>query len=213
MRIAILGAAGQTGLALITEALARGHEVIALARNPERIASDDPRVARRRADAFDAASVVAGLAGADAVVTTVGKLDLRDKRVNLNTAAHAAVLEGMAAHGVRRLVAISSFGAARGVVRKGIRRKIYLFLRRKYYGDMHAMELQVLAARDLAVTVVRAPMLDNGPAEGRYQIETDRHRLPRGTRVSRADLARFILEDLEQPRHAGQTVALANPPA
>lgn len=213
MRIAILGAAGRTGRALVAEALARGHEVIALARSPEKVESRDPRVTRRRADAFERDSVVAGLAGADAVITTVGKLDLRDKRVNLSTAAHAAVLEGMAAHGIARLVAISSLGAARGVKRKGIRRNLYLFFRRKYYGDMHEMERQVLAAPGRVVTVVRAPMLDDRPAEGRFEVETDPMKLPRGLHVSRADLARFILDDLEQPRHAGGIVALANPPA
>jgi putative NADH-flavin reductase len=212
MRIAILGAAGQTGRALIAEALRRGHEVIALARDPDRVESRDPRVTRRRADAFDRASVVAGLAGADAVVTTVGKLDLRDKRVNLSTAAHAAVVEGMAAHGVGRLVAISSLGAAKGVNRKGIRRNLYLWFRRRYYGDMHEMEKQVLAARGAGATVVRAPMLDNGPAEGRFELVTDPLRLPRGLHVSRADLARFILDELERPVHPGAIVALANPP-
>jgi len=212
MRIAILGAAGKTGTVLIAEALRRGHEVIALARSPDKVASADPRVTKRRADAYEPASVVAGLAGADAVVTTVGKLDLRDKRVDLSTAAHAAVLDGMASHGIGRLVAISSVGAAQGVKRKGIRRNLYLFFRRKYYADMHEMEQQVLAAPGRAATVVRAPMLDNGPAEGRFELELDERRLPRGLRVSRADLARFILDDLERPQHAGRIVALANPP-
>lgn len=213
MRIAILGAAGQTGKALIAEALRRGHEVIGLARRPEKIAEANPRVEKRRADAFDRDTVMAGLRGAEAVITTVGKLDLRDKRINLSTAAHRNVLDGMAAHGIRRLVAISSLGAARGVKRKGIRRNIYMFLRRRYYGDMHDMEKMVLAAPGRDVTVVRAPMLDNGPVEGRFELELDEHQLPRGLHVSRADLARFILDDIEQGRHAGKTVALANPPA
>ena len=42
MRITILGAAGQTGGALITECLRRGHSVIALARSPDKISTVDP---------------------------------------------------------------------------------------------------------------------------------------------------------------------------
>lgn len=212
MKVAILGAAGQTGRVLVEECLRRGHGVIALARDPARVAGSDARIERRRADAFERDSVVAGLAGADAVITTVGKINLRDKRVDLSTAAHRHVLEGMRAHGIRRLIAISSLGALQGVRRPGIRRNLYLYFRRKYYGDMREMEKMVLAEPGLSATVVRAPMLDNGPAEARFELQPDERALPRGIKVSRADLARFILDELDEPRCAGRVIALANPP-
>ncbi len=208
MNIAILGASGETGTQLIEQALARGHNIIGLARTPENIAFADPRVTKRQADGFDADSVVAGLAGADAVITTVGKKNLADKRFNLSTAAHAAVLAGMQQHGIRRLLAISSTGAAQ-IKRDGIRRNIYLFLRRKYYGDMHAMEQQVLAA-GVDATVLRAPFLVNGPAEQRYNIILEES-YPNGSKVSRADLAQFALDAIEQGTYIGQVVAIANP--
>ena len=142
----------------------------------------------------------------------MGKLDLRDKRISLSTAAHAHVLEGMRAHGITRLVAISSLGALQGVSRKGIRRNLYLYFRRKYYGDMHDMEKMVIAAPGIRATVIRAPMLNNGPAETRFELQLDERALPRGLKLSRADLASFILDDLEKNQHAGKIVALANPP-
>jgi putative NADH-flavin reductase len=211
MRIAILGAAGQTGRELIAEALRRGHAVIGLARQPEKIAAGDPRVTRRRADAFDRASVIEGVSGADAVITALGKRALRDPRVDLNTVGHRNVLEAMNAHGIRRLIVISSFGAAQGVRRNGIRRKIYLFLRRRYYRDMHDMEGIVLAERTINSTIVRAPMLDNGPVEGRYEVVAGNY-LPAGLHISRADLVRFVLDVLDQRQYPGTIVALANPP-
>ena len=79
MKIAILGASGKTGTVLIERALANGHEVIAIARTPDKIASNDPRVIKRQGDAYDEASVVVALEGAEAVITTVGKTDLKDK--------------------------------------------------------------------------------------------------------------------------------------
>lgn len=212
MKIAVLGAAGKTGRVLIEECLRRGHEVIALARSPENIDNTDPRVQRRRADAFERDSVLAGLAGADAVITSVGKTDLRDKRVNLSTAGHRHVLDGMRAHGISRLVVISSLGALLGVRRPGIRRNLYLYFRRRYYGDMHEMEKMVLAEPGIRASVVRAPMLDNGPAEARFELQPDERALPRGSRVSRSDLARFLLDEIEKPQHTGRIVALANPP-
>ena len=211
MKIAIIGASGQTGTELIRESLARGHEVIGVARTPENIAFDDPRVTARAGDAFDRQSMVLGVAGADAVITTIGKRNLLDKRYTLNTEGHANVVAGMREHGIRRMVPISSFGAARGVKRKGIRRNVYLFLRRKYYGDMNDMEQQVLSS-GLDVTVVRAPMLHNRDARHAYEV-VEGNRLPAGLNISRADLAHFILDELENDRHVNRIVALADAPA
>ncbi len=207
MIIAILGAGGMTGERLIVEALKRGHDVIGIARTPANIKGDAARVTRRAGDAFDRASVIAGLAGADAVITTVGKRDLLDKRVNLNTAAHQNVIDGMRRHGIKRLVAISSFGAALDFTRPGLRRKIYLYLRRAYYGDMQAMERMVLGA-GLDGVVVRSPMLYNTPARGAFEIEHDRN-IPGGRTLSREDLAAFCLDCVEKPDHVGHVVSVA----
>ncbi len=208
MRIAIVGASGKTGKPLIEESLARGHDVIAIARSLEKIAFDDPRIEKRQGDGFDEASIVKALAGADAVITTVGKTDLRDKRVNLSTAAHRAVVAGMREHGIKRLVAISSIGAAQGVKRKGLRRNIYLFLRRKYYRDMYLME-QELNNSGLDVTVLRAPALYDGPSKKDYRVMQDENYL-NVLRISREDIAHFILDDMEKGTWANKTIAVAD---
>jgi uncharacterized protein YbjT (DUF2867 family) len=155
MLIAILGAAGKTGATLTAEALRRGHSVIAMARTPERIALVDVHLTKRRADALDGESVVAGLAGADAVITSIGALDLSDKHDKLSTTGHRHVLDGMQAHGIRRLVVISSLGALQGVKRKGLLRRLFNHLRRRYYADIRQMEIVVLAEPGISSTVVR----------------------------------------------------------
>jgi putative NADH-flavin reductase len=208
MKIAIVGASGQTGKPLIEEALARGHEVIAIARTPAKLSIDNPRVTVRAGDAFDEASIVAALEGADAVITTVGKTDLRDKRYNLSTAAHRSVMAGMRAHGIKRLLVISSIGAAQGIKRKGMRRNIYLWLRRKYYLDMFQME-EELAASGLDVTILRAPMLYDGPAKHDYFVMEDENYFD-VLKISRADLAHFLLEDLESGRWINRRIAISD---
>lgn len=208
MRVAILGAAGKTGKWLIQEALEHDYDVIAIARTPENIDFDDPRVIKRQGDGFDEQSVVDALEGADAVITTVGKTDIRDKRINLSTAAHRAVMAGMRKHGIRRLLAISSVGAAQGIKRKGLRRNLYLFLRRKYYGDMYQMEKEIEAS-GLDATVLRAPMLYNGPRNDNYRVleEEDYYELQR---LSRADLAHFLIEEMTANKWNRRTIAIAD---
>jgi len=208
MKIAILGAGGMTGERLIAEALKRGHSVIGLARTPANIKGDPARVEKIFGDGFDRNSVIAGLKGADAVITTIGKRDLFDKRYWLNTEAHRNVLDGMMQHSIKRLVAISSFGAALDMTRPGIRRKIYLYLRRRYYGDMQEMERMVIGA-GLEGVVVRAPMLYNTPPKAAYFVEKDRN-VAGGRSVSRDDLAVFVLDCAEKPDYVGHVVSLAD---
>ncbi len=208
MKIAIVGASGQTGAHLMERALERGHEVIAVARSPQKIERTDARLDVRKADAFDRDSIIQGLAGADAVVTTIGKTDLSDKRIDINTTGHSNVLAGMKANGIKRLIAISSFGAARNVKRPGLRRKIYLFLRRKYYGDMRKMEGIVLDG-GVDATVLRAPMLHERPPKNDY-LKTNDGSLPQGVAISRADLATFIMDELDANEHVGEVVAVAD---
>jgi uncharacterized protein YbjT (DUF2867 family) len=152
--------------------------------------------------------VVAALAGAEVVITTVGKTNLRDKRVNLSTAAHQGVVAGMREHDIKRLLVISSVGAAQGVKRKGWQRKIYLYLRRKYYLDMFQMEQEVMAS-GLDVTMLRAPLLYDGPATGSYSIlETESYLNP--LRISRSDVAQFLIDESTANQWVNRTIAIAD---
>ena len=206
MKIAIVGASGQTGPCIIREALSRGHEVIAICRSPEKMPISDPKVEVRQADAYDAEAVKRAVEGADAVVTTVGATSLSEKGP-LNTAAHRNVMDAMTAHGQERIIAISSFGAAR-VKRKGIRRNIYLWIRRKYYRDMTQME-EMVAAEWPSATILRAPTLHNRPPVQSY-ITTVDGTLPNGLSLSRVDLAHYILEALEKDLDRGKIVAIVD---
>ena len=208
MRVAILGAAGQTGTALVAQALAAGHEVIGIARTPENIAGSDPRIAKRFGDAYDEASIIAALEGADAVITTVGKTNLKEKRIDLSTAAHRAVVKGMHKYGIRTLLVISSIGAAQGVKRKGLVRKLYLFFRRKYYGDMYLMEQEVMAS-GLDVLVLRAPILVDEPVTGDCRVLESEDYLQR-LQISRTDLAKFLIAELTERRWVNRVIAIAD---
>ncbi len=208
MKLAIVGASGQTGQQITREALGRGHDVLALARSPQKIDQQDPRLEIRPADVFDPPSLQTGLAGADAIITSVGKTDLRDKRSDFNTKSHQNVLDAAIANEVRRLIVISSFGAARNVKRKGIRRNIYLFLRRKYYDEMQQMESLVLGS-SLNTTVVRAPMLHNRPPRNDWLLTNDGS-LPAGLAISRSDLAHYLLDEVENSENISRIVAIAD---
>ena len=70
MKVALIGASGQGGSRLLAELSRRGHQVTAIARNPEKI-SELPGVTAVKGDAFDKAGLVALIKGHDAVISAV----------------------------------------------------------------------------------------------------------------------------------------------
>ncbi|WP_285018061.1 NAD(P)-dependent oxidoreductase [Novosphingobium sp. fls2-241-R2A-195] len=70
MKIAVLGASGRAGSEITKEAAVRGHEVLAIARNPEKIATGE-RITAATGDASDPASLAVLIAGSDAVISAL----------------------------------------------------------------------------------------------------------------------------------------------
>src|SRR5256885_3696232 len=68
MKVALIGATGFVGSAVLKELLQRGHEVVALVRDPAKLAAQ-PRLQAVQADVLDAAAVQRAVAGAGAVVS------------------------------------------------------------------------------------------------------------------------------------------------
>ncbi|BBU59518.1 3-beta hydroxysteroid dehydrogenase (plasmid) [Mameliella alba] len=69
-KIALIGASGNAGSRILKELSDRGHQVTAIARNPEKIAAL-PGVTAAAGDAQDAASLAGMVQGHDAVISSV----------------------------------------------------------------------------------------------------------------------------------------------
>jgi len=108
--LAITGATGFVGSAVLTEALTQGHTVRALARREQA-----PRAGVEwvRGDLGDEAALAALVAGADAVVHVAGLTNTPDPAqfAVANVTGTANVLAAMKGAGVRRLVFVSSLSA------------------------------------------------------------------------------------------------------
>ena len=75
MRVTVLGATGATGSLVVPAALAAGHEVTVLVRDPARLRDVDPAVHVEVGDARDPESAARAVAGAEAVISTIGTRD------------------------------------------------------------------------------------------------------------------------------------------
>jgi putative NADH-flavin reductase len=69
MKIALIGATGFVGTAVLNEALSRGYQVTAIARNTDKITISNPNLVLKQADAYDVGELKEAIAGNDVVVS------------------------------------------------------------------------------------------------------------------------------------------------
>jgi uncharacterized protein YbjT (DUF2867 family) len=195
MRLVIFGANGQTGRLLTRQALDAGHSTVAVTRRPDGFPFADPALTVLGADVHDPEALVHVVAGADAVLSTLGVPFTREP-VDTYSAGTTNIVAAMQSTGVRRLVVVSSTGAyhypgrtrapfALRLVEPVITRTIG----KTVYDDMRRMET-IVRDSGLDWTVVRPSGLFDLQYVTEYLAgEVD----PVGAYTSRSDLANYLL--------------------
>jgi putative NADH-flavin reductase len=211
MKLTILGATGATGTCLTSQALAGGHEVTAVVRDPSRLAVPaQPRLRTVTADVMDPASITPAIADADAVISAVGPRGTGPTTVIQDSVR--SIIAAMDKTGTRRLLQVSgSVVADQGespylrYLLKPLARRTFL---RHVCADMRRGEDEIRES-NLDWTIFRPPALTGKPATGAYRTAIDRN-LPHGFTVSRADLAACMLARLDDPAVVHRHVSIAS---
>jgi uncharacterized protein YbjT (DUF2867 family) len=162
-------------------------------------------------DALDARAVSAAVAGADAVIETLGTLT--DPRTmlwgtRLFSDATRILVDAMQARGLKRLVAVTGLGAGDSRGRLGLLydNLIFPLALKRIYDDKDVQE-QMIRASGLEWTIVRPGLLRNGPATGRARALTDPKDWSTGG-ITRADVAAFLVREAFERRYVQQTPLL-----
>lgn len=205
--LALLGGTGGTGRLLIDEALESGYQLRVLARDPAKVHRQDPRLTVVQGDARDPEAVTRLLDGADAVLSALGPA--RGEAAGVLTRAADNLVSAMPTAGIRRLIVLTGAGVRDpGDRPKLVDRVFRTLLERLQPALLRDSEEYVQRVRGSGLdwTVVRAPMLTDGPARAvRVGLVGDI-----GPRVSRASVARFMLEQLGSDRYSRQAPALSH---
>jgi putative NADH-flavin reductase len=210
MNITVFGATGGTGTALVEQALAAGHEVTAVVRDPARMkVAPHPRLRVVAADVMDPASIAPALAGTDAAVNTVGPHGLG--RTTIQQDSVRSILQAMQQVGARRLLHISGSSTVDDGESWYMRFPVKPLARATFLGnsctDMRGAE-SLIRASDMEWTIFRPPALNSKPPRG-YRTAIDRN-LPHGFSVTRADLAACMVAMLPEPTIVHHHVGVAN---
>ena len=204
MNIAIFGANGATGRLLTHHSLAAGHTVTTLLRTPATFPYRD-RVTVVQGSAFHFDDVARTINGADVVFSALGaKSPLRNENV-LPRAIPLIVKAMQQSPSTKRIVALGSAGALPDSLSKQpawrrwiVQNIVYTYLL-KWPVYEQTVQYIALQSSGLDWTMVMPPMLTNGPARGNLRI--DGEALPRNaTSISRADVAAFIFQQIEDPK-------------
>lgn len=208
-RILVLGATGGTGRHVAAQAAAMGCEVTALVRSPDKLPSTDRPLRAMRGDIRNDSQVVRGaFAGQHAVISVLG-VGPSFKSSGLIAEAAPVIVAAMRQHGVRRLIFTSAFGV--GPTWQDIPFLPRLFaktLLRDVYADKAAGE-HVIRNSDLDWTIVYPAGLTNAPPTGTARVG-EHLTLSGFPRVSRADVATVLLQQLNDPRFVGKGILVAN---
>jgi len=211
MKITVFGATGGIGGQVVAQGLDAGHKVTAVVRDSAAFGLAHPSLEVVTVPGLtDPEALRPALDGSQAVISGVGSRSR--KAGSVASSATRGILAAMEVSGVRRLVAVSA--APVGPVPAGesfaTRRILLPFitaLLRDTFADLAAMEDEIRRS-PMDWTVVRPPNLVNKPLTGAYRTCVGGN-VPRGSSISRADVAHLMLAVLDDPATIRQAVGIA----
>src|ERR1700694_4709281 len=195
-RVLIVGATGGTGRQLVAQALERGHAVTAFVRDPSALGVEHPRLHVMRGDVLDYPSVEAAMQAQEVVLCALGhKRFFQPTRILSEGTRN--ILQAMEAHGVRRLVCETALGIGDSAGRMGLSYTFFVipFILPFYFWDKTRQE-RLIAATTVNWVIVRPGALTDGPKRNRYTHGRRVGGVVRTVRISRADVADFMLNQM-----------------
>lgn len=211
MKVAIFGAAGRTGQELVHQALERGFDVVAYARDSQKIAINSPLLVKISGGLDNRGAIRTVIEGSDCVLSALGPIGQpSDEELSDGIANILSVMEEC---GVRRLIALSTTSAQDPQDEDSFRTKLRRDMIRKgrptSYEQIVAYS-QLIRNSDTDWTLVRiASILTNSALSKQvcagYMGKTRFH-----SKLSRANLAWFMLEQLHSMEYVRKAPALSD---
>ncbi|KAG0719881.1 Flavin reductase (NADPH) [Chionoecetes opilio] len=213
MKVAVIGATGQTGKEVVRQALQEGHAVTAVVRNPEKVTETHDNLKVVKGDVFDEASLTPVLAQQDAVVSCLG-FPRNPQPVTGYSKSMTAIVGAMRKSNISRIVTMTSwFTEPSSAAKLGfvVNWMLIPFLR-PVLTNMRQMEQHLeTSCQDINYTVVRPAGLKNSVLSGKemnveegFIVDTN----STFNTTSRSDVAAFMLSCLETATYDRKMLAV-----
>ncbi|WLP52854.1 NAD(P)-dependent oxidoreductase [Agrobacterium fabrum] len=195
-KIALIGASGNAGSRILKELSDRGHQVTAIARNPEKIAAL-PNVVAKKGDVFDQAALSELLKGHDAVISSV----------HFTASDPATLIEAVRASGVQRYLVVGGAGSLEIAPGQRVVDLPDFPAAYKAEATKGAEFLDKLKQEKQLDWTFLSPSAEFVPGErtGKFRIGKDNLLSNEaGSRISFEDYAIALVDEIEKPQHSRQ---------
>lgn len=208
MKITIIGASAGVGLATLKQSLANGHFVTALSTQTESI-PNHPNLIKTNGSATSITDLTKVMKDAEAVIVTIGT---KNKKPNtlFSDAAKALVEAGKLLEYHAPILIITGFGAGKSssYLSFFMRTIIRLFLKHQY--ENKTIMEEIIAKSDLNWEIVRPGILTDKPLTHNYKVLQHLFKGMKIGKISRADVADFLLKEAEHPKMLKKYPALSS---
>lgn len=196
--VLIFGASGRTGRHLIDQSLSAGHTVTAFVRDRRALSARHPKLHIVEGDVLNPDAVDAAMLGQRAVLSALGFSGRRGAENLLKATEN--IVAAMQKYRVYRLICLAPPPTKEGWVRRGLLGKLLSpFLQKSTVSPAWERQLDSIRGLPLEWVLVRPTLLTDELARGSYQVSVGWTEVPEG--ISRADVARFMLEQLQSRRY------------
>lgn len=210
MKVLVIGAGGKTGRLVVEQAVHAGHQVTALVHADEEHKNKEhfpDAVDLIHGDARNPSRLDQVMAGQHAVIDTIGG-STPFKKTDLEASSARVILDVMKRNNVKRLIVISVLGVGDSQDQTtGFYHHLLMpFFLRGALPDKANMEAEIEHS-GVDFVIVRPPVLSDSDATGNFYI------VPPGKiahKITRADLAQFLVDQLSSDTYLGQEVTIAN---
>ncbi|MFK8907232.1 NAD(P)-dependent oxidoreductase [Streptomyces sp. YS-3] len=211
MKLTVFGATGRIGTEVVRQALAAGHQVTAVVRDPGRFTTTGTGLEVVRGDLSDPESLRPAVAGRDAVFSGLGANKRADAAAGVTARLTRSIVKAMDAEGTRRLLVVSAGPVGPEAPNDPFLDRLTLTIvsrvLKDVYEDLRRTEAE-LSASALDWTAVRPVRLVNKPRTGTYRTAVGA--TPRSARsIGRADVADAMLRMITDQATVKQGVCVA----
>lgn len=208
MKLLIFGATGGTGRQVVQQALEQGHNVTAFARNPLKLDIEHNNLRILTGDVMNLDSVEKAVQGQDAVVCVLGAGQNMTSKIR--SQGTEQIIKAMEKANIQRLICQSTLGAGDSWENLNFFWKYIMFgfLLRKPFADHQKQEAYVKQSH-LDWTIIRPGAFVVGERTGNYRHGFPGNDKSSQLKISRADVADFILKQLVDNSYLHQTPALS----
>jgi uncharacterized protein len=207
MKIALIGATGFVGSAVLQEALNRGHEVTAIVRHPEKLQSQ-MKLHAQKGDVRNEDEVARLVAGHDAVISAFNPGWINSDLYSQQVKGARAIINGVKRAGVKRLLFVGGAGSLE--VKPGVQSvDTPEFPKEWKQGSLATREaLNMLSQEPSLEWSYLSPSADlfSGQRTGKFRLGTDQLLKDANgqSRISTADYAMAMIDEVEKPTHIRQ---------